>query len=167
MAQECFYQKYFEDAYRTCNRYLAQHADVMAVMNEGFLKVFQNLQHYNYKLGTPGAWIHRIMVRTAIDHIRKENRITMMASLAEEETTALAVDNEVLSSIEAEEVLIMVKSLPPATRAVFNMFVIEGYSHREIARELRLSESTSRWHLTEAKKRLQQLVREKEKIISA
>jgi RNA polymerase sigma-70 factor (ECF subfamily) len=64
-------------------------------------------------------------------------------------------------------VLVLVKILPPATRVVFNMSVVEGYSHKEIAQTLNMSESTSRWHLTEAKKRLQQLIREKEKIVSA
>lgn len=166
MAQERFYQKYFEDAYRTCNRYLSQYADVMAVVNEGFLKVFQNLERYDPAQGTAGAWIHRIMMHSAIDHIRKENRITTI-SLNEEDSLGMSVDNEVLNDIDAEELLIVVKDLPPATRVVFNMFVMEGYSHKEIAQHLELSESTSRWHLTEAKKRLQKLIREKKRMVSA
>jgi RNA polymerase sigma-70 factor (ECF subfamily) len=166
MAQEFLYQRYFEDAFRTCNRYLSQYADVMEVVNAGFLKVFQHLRRYDPGQGSPGAWIHRIMVNTAIDHIRKEGRVTA-EPLPEQETPALFVHNEAAADMDAADVLVLVKILPPATRVVFNMSVMEGYSHKEIAQTLNMSESTSRWHLTEAKKRLQQLLREKEKIVSA
>lgn len=167
MAQEIFYQKYFADAYRTCNRYLSQYADVMAVVNEGFLKVFQNLHRFDSEQGTPGAWMHRIMVHVSIDHIRKGNRLGILDPFPEGDARVLSVDNEILSDIDAEELLLMVKHLPETTRVVFNLSVMEGYSHQEIARQLNLSASTSRWHLSEAKKRLQQQYRDKEKVISA
>lgn len=166
MAQEILYQKYFQDAYRTCNRYLPQHADVMAVMNEGFLKVFNHLVHYKTKLGKTGAWIHRIMVNTAIDYLRRENRTGLTNILSGEIFPEPAVANDILAEINSEELLMMVKNLPPATRAVFNLYIMEGYSHQEIASQLNFSDSTSRWHLTEAKKRLQQMIREQEKTVS-
>lgn len=166
MAQEMLYQKYFQDAYRTCNRYLPQHADVMAVVNEGFLKVFSHLKYYNPRVGKAGAWIHRIMVNTAIDYLRRENRTGIVASLSGENYMDPAVDNDILADINSEDLLLMVKRLPHTTRAVFNMYVMEGYSHQEIADQLNFSAGTSRWHLTEAKKRLQHMIRQKEKIVS-
>lgn len=167
VAQGCFYQKYFPDAYRACNRYLSQYADVMSVVNAGFLKVFQHLHHYDPALGSAGAWIHRIMVRTAIDHIRQENRRFASDPLPEGGEETFSIESAVLTEMDAEALLAMVKKLPPMTRTVFNMAAIEGYSHREIAGELGVTESTSRWHLSEAKKRLQQLFRDSVKMISA
>lgn len=166
MAEESLYQKYFEDAYRTCNRYLSQEADIMSVVNEGFLKVFMNLIDYDPEKGTAGAWIHRIMVHTAIDHIRKNIHHAAIVQLPEDNIPALSVNNDILMEIDVCELLNMVKTLPEATRAVFNMYVMEGYSHKEIARQLHLSESTSRWHLTEAKKRLQQMIRKRDKTLA-
>lgn len=167
VAQGCFYQKYFADAYRTCNRYLPRYADVMAVVNAGFLNVFRHLDRYDPLLGTPGAWIHRIMVHSAIDHIRSEHRRVDADPLPEQPGAEGSVENEGPSSLEAEALLLLVKQLPPVTRAVFNMSVMEGYSHKEVAEELGISESTSRWHLSEARKQLQRLVGKKPKMISA
>lgn len=167
VAQEAFYQKYFPDAYRTCNRYLSQYADVMAVVNTGFLKVFQQLHRYDPLLGTPGAWIHRIMVHASIDHIRQENRRQNEGQLQEAGGQMMSVENTALSEMHAEELLRMVKCLPAMTRAVFNMSVVEGYSHKEIAGELGVTESTSRWHLSEAKQRLRRLLGDQAKMVSA
>lgn len=162
MAQEALYQKFFDNAYRTCNRYLSQHDDVMGVVNEGFLKVFQNLSRYDRQLGLADTWIHRIMVNTAIDHIRKERRSPVLNEWSDE-TITIAVNNDALSALAAEEILQLVKNLPPVTRTVFNFAIVEGYVHKEIAEALGISEGTSRWHLSEAKKRLQQMMCDKEK----
>lgn len=167
VAQECFYQKYFDDAYRTCNRYLRQHDDVMSVVNTGFLKVFQHLDRFRFGQGTPGAWIHRIMVRTAIDHLRREQRDQLHAPLAPEGVALPSGEEDALSRMRADEILRLVKRLPPVMRAVFNFAVVEGYAHKDIARELQISESTSRWHLAEAKKRLQVWLQGKETIWNA
>lgn len=166
VAQACFYQKYFADAYRTCNRYLSQHSDIMAVVNEGFLKVFQHLNDYDPARGRPGAWIHRIMVHTALDQLRQQSRLFRTEPL-EGAPASLPVETDAgIAAIGAEELLLMVKRLPPVTRAVVNLSIVEGYSHREIALELGIGESTSRWHLSEGKKRLQLLAAEKVKLIA-
>lgn len=167
VAQECFYQKYFPDAYRTCNRYLSQHADVMSVVNTGFLKVFQHLDQYDGSLGTPGAWIHRIMVHASIDHIRRDSRRPAEAPLGEGEESRMVVENQASGQMDAEALLRVVKQLPATTRAVFNMSVMEGYSHAEIAGALGVTESTSRWHLAEAKQRLRRMLGNKAKLVSA
>lgn len=159
------YRKFFADAYRTCNRYLPQHADVMGVVNAGFLKVFQHLGKYKEREGALGAWIHRIMVNTAIDQIRKNKRDWRIRGeeLGEAESFAF---NEGVHQMQADEVLRLVKRLPAVTRAVFNFVVVEGYNHKEVARTLGISEGTSRWHLSEAKKRLQQHIRQQDNALN-
>ncbi len=154
-------------AYRTCNRYLPQHVDVTSVVNEGFLKVFQHLKKYDPSLGDMGAWIHRIMVNTAIDKIRRDNRTWQVsgAELAERDTPGHSL-NEGFSRMEADEILHMIKKLPAVTRAVFNFIVIDGYSHKEVAAVLNITEGTSRWHLSEAKKQLKRHIRYQEKALN-
>lgn len=167
VAEERFYQKYFPDAYRTCNRYLSQQTDVMSVVNAGFLKVFQHLDQYDARLGAPGAWIHRIMVHTALDHIRQERRRPAEMPLDDGQQPVMAVENQALAQMHAEALLRVVKHLPVTTRAVFNMSVMEGYSHSEIAGMLGVTESTSRWHLAEAKQRLRRMLGNKAKLVFA
>ena len=161
------YQKFFADAYRTCNRYLSQHADVMGVVNEGFLKVFQHLRKYNDREGALGAWIHRIMVNTAIDQIRKNKREWRIRSEELSEAGSLGQTfNAGLDQMQADELLNLVKRLPAVTRTVFNFVVMEGYNHKEVAQALEISEGTSRWHLSEAKKRLQQHIRQQDNAVN-
>lgn len=138
----------------------------MQVVNEGFLKVFQNLIKYNDKQGTVGAWIHRIMVNTAIDRLRKEKREGRICGEWTDNDPVNHAYNEGLAQMEADEILQLVKKLPPVTRAVFNFVVVEGYSHKEIAAGLDITEGTSRWHLSEAKKRLKQMILQQEKALN-
>ncbi len=154
-------------AYRTCNRYLPQSIDVMTVVNEGFLKVFQNLKKYNPARGDIGAWIHRIMVNTAIDQVRRDKRTWQVSSreLTERDVPNHSL-NEGFSRMEADEVLRLVKKLPAVTRAVFNFIVIDGYSHKEVAEVLNITTGTSRWHLSEAKKQLKRHIRYQEKVLN-
>lgn len=139
----------------------------MAVVNDGFFKVFQKLDTYDAALGPLGGWIHRIMMRCAIDHLRRENRMGLSTSPPEAHTEILSVPSGVFADLAVEELLRMVKNLPVTTRLVFNMSIMEGYSHREIAEELGMAESTSRWHLSEARRRLQEWMAIKEKMVSA
>lgn len=165
-AEETFYKQYFASAYRTCNRYLSQHEDILSVVNEGFLKVFQNLKKYDAKQGEVDAWVHRIMVNTAIDQIRKDKRKWQIRSEELTERDSLNHSfNEGFYDMEADEILSMIKRLPTVTRTVFNFIAIEEYSHKEVAQKLNISEGTSRWHLSEARKQLKQHIRHQEKAL--
>jgi RNA polymerase sigma-70 factor (ECF subfamily) len=155
VAQERLYQKYFDQAYRLCNRYTSQPSDALAVVNEGFLKVFRHIASFRFDAGTLGAWISRIMVNTAIDTIRKKNRMIPHQELEQAEPTSFTED--ILSRLHADEIMAIIKMLPAVSQAVFNLYEIEGYQHKEIAAMMQISESTSRWHLTEAKKKLREL----------
>jgi RNA polymerase sigma factor (sigma-70 family) len=152
-------QRIYEDNYRVmmavCMRYSTNEEDAFDILHDGFLKVFMNIKSYE-----PGtllqAWIRRIMVNTAIDFYRKESRRT--TSNLEEARTLAYSNNGPLETIAAEEVMKAVQKLPTIYRAVFNMFIIEGYSHREIAEHLGITESTSRSNLVKARTKLKNLL---------
>lgn len=152
-------QRIYEDNYRlmmaVCLRYSNNSEDAFDILHDGFLKVFLNIKTYE-----PGtlltAWIRRIMVNTAIDYYRKESR-RITSNLDEAKTIAYSRSGP-LESIAAEEVMKAVQKLPNIYRSVFNMFVIEGYSHREISEHLGITESTSRSNLVKARTKLKELL---------
>ncbi|GAA4310560.1 RNA polymerase sigma factor [Compostibacter hankyongensis] len=164
VAQERLYRKYFELAYRICNRYTPQQNDTLAVVNEGFLKIFRHIAEWEPEKGQLGAWIRRILINTALDHIRSLHRSVAHSPL--ETAVHLQLNEEALDRITADELLKLVRSLPPVMQAVFNLYEVEGYSHKEIAGLMCITESTSRWHLTAAKKKLRNLFREGQSVVS-
>ncbi|MBK6544260.1 MAG: RNA polymerase sigma factor [Saprospiraceae bacterium] len=152
-------QKIYEDNYRNmmavCLRYSNSSDDAFDILHEGFLKVFMNIKSYE-----PGsllqAWIRRVMVNTAIDFYRKESRRTT-SDLDDARTLVYSKGNPI-DSMAAEEIMKAIQKLPPIYRSVFNMFAIEGYSHKEIADTLGITESTSRSNLVKARTKLKELL---------
>jgi len=138
-----------------CMRYSNNSDDAVDIMHEGFIKVFKNIS--KYKVGTSlNSWVKRIMINTAIDHYRKMSR-----RRTEDLDTAYAVstnDPSVVSLMTAKEIMSCLHQLTPAYRTVFNLYVIEGYSHREIAEKMGITESTSRSNLVKSRKKLQALL---------
>jgi len=155
-AQEGLYKLYYEDMLRLCFRYLRSDELAQEALNMGFLKVFQHIQLFDPNKGELGAWIRTIVVRSCIDLGRKEARFDTVSSL--EETEEYFIEPTVLDKLYAEDLLQLVRRLPVATQLVFNLAVIDGYSHQEIAKQLAIREGTSRWHLAEAKKQLRDMV---------
>ena len=138
-----------------CLRYSNDQEEAFDILHEGFIKVFKNIS--KYQPGTSlSAWIRRIMVNTAIDYYRKSiRRRTEDLEQAYDLSTA---DADAVSQCTEKEILEAVQQLSPAYRAVFNLYVIEGYSHREIAEMLDITESTSRSNLVKARLKLQALL---------
>lgn len=136
-------------------RYTHDREEARDVLHEGFMKVYKNLE--KYARGTNlGAWIRRIMVNTAIDHYRKHAK---RPSLVEINHAVHEIDtHDVVSEMSADEILKLVQRLSPAYRTVFNLYVIEGYSHKEIGKMLGISEGTSKSNLAKARGRLQQMI---------
>ncbi|MDT3404127.1 RNA polymerase sigma factor [Mucilaginibacter terrae] len=159
--QEALYKLFYTDMLRLCYRYLKSDELAQEALNAGFLKVFQNIGGFNEQKGEPGAWIHAIMVNTCIDLGRKEARFNEITSTDELGDEAF-VAPEVLDKLYVEDLLIAIRTLPAATQLVFNLSVLDGYAHHEIAEQLHITESTSRWHLSEAKKQLRTLLQPKQ-----
>ena len=155
--QEALYKLYYTEMLRVCYRYLKSDDLAKEALNLGFLKVFQHINEFDESKGTLAAWIKVIIIRTCIDLSRKEAKFTAPANYEEDIDTAFVMP-DILQKIYVEDLLKAVRRLPAATQLVFNLSVIEGYNHKEIGDQLQISESTSRWHLTQAKKLLRAIL---------
>ncbi len=154
-AQQKLYESYYSKMMAVCLRYANSHEDARDILNEGFIKVFRYLDRY--QVGTSlDSWIRRIMVNASIDFYRKSIRHRtedMECAYAES-----AEGEDAISMCSAEEIMKAVQTLPPSYRAVFNLYAIEGYSHKEIGDLLNITESTSRSNLVKARGKLQEML---------
>ncbi|MCB0601601.1 MAG: RNA polymerase sigma factor [Saprospiraceae bacterium] len=154
-------QKLYEDHYGTmmgvCLRYANNEDEALDILHDAFIKIFRSIG--DYKPGTSlQAWMRRIMVNTSIDYYRKQTR-----RRTEDLDNAFGVqsyDPNALSLCAAEDIIACIQMLTPAYRSVFNLYVIEGYSHKEIADILNITESTSRSNLVKARIKLKELLSE-------
>jgi RNA polymerase sigma-70 factor (ECF subfamily) len=158
--QKMLYDKYAAKMYGIALRYAHDPEDAKDILQDGFVKVFQNLSKFKGS-GAFEGWMRRIFVNTAIEHYRKKNNTYEIQESHEEQIN----DREVtaLDKLAAVEILNMVKSLPNGYRTVFNLFAIEGYSHKEIADLLNISEGTSKSQYARAKALLQEKIKNHEK----
>jgi len=140
-----------------CVRYAKDKNDALEILNDGYLKVFKNMGQYDAARASLYTWMRRIIINTAIDFLRKKQVYYNMDVLpdAHEET---GIENEALQKMSGVELLKAIRQLPPTTGTVFNLYVIDGFSHREIAGLLPISEGTSRWHLSEARRQLRIII---------
>lgn len=143
-----------------CFRYVRNREDALEVLHTGFLKVFQNIGSFDETKSALATWIQTIMIRTAIDFLRKKNPLAH--SVEWTEAAEPEIPAEALVNKSAEEILFFLNQLSPNTATVFNLYVVEGYNHKEISQLLRISEGTSKWHLSEAKKKLATMLKNKE-----
>ncbi len=157
-AQKLLYEQYYSKMMGVCMRYANDQEDALDILHEGFIKIFKNIGKYQ-----PGtsltAWIRRIMVNTAIDYYRKS--IRRRTEDIEQAFHVSSNDIDAISQCSEKEILAAVQELTPAYRAVFNLYVIEGYSHKEIADILDITESTSRSNLVKARLKLKEILRSK------
>lgn len=157
-AQRVLYEAYYGPMMGLCLRYASNNEEAEDILHEAFIKVFKSIN--NYKPGTSlTSWIRRIVVNTAIDQYRKRKR-----RRTEDIDNAYDIgsDNPGAVSIATEkEILKCVQCLTPTYRNVFNLYVMEGYSHREVGERLGISESTSRSNLVKARSKLRDMLKEK------
>lgn len=157
-AQELLYKEYYPSMMALCLRYSNNKEDALDILHEGFIKVFRHIS--KFKQGTSlSSWIKRIMVNTAIDFYRKRVR-----RRTEDLDTVYAVSTDdpgVISKMAVDDILSCLHELTPSYRAVFNLYIIEGYSHKEVAEKLGITESTSRSNLVKARTKLKDLLKAK------
>lgn len=159
-SQEGLYKLFYAEMLRVCYRYLKTDDLAKEALNIGFLKVFQNISTFDPKKGELHNWIKTIIVRTCIDLNRKELKFAIQ-KVTVEEAEEIFVLPTILQKLYAEDLIKNIRKLPAATQLVFNLYVIDGYTHKEIGKQLKITDSTSRWHLTEAKKQLRELLNPK------
>jgi RNA polymerase sigma factor (sigma-70 family) len=156
-SQEELYKRYYPAMMALCLRYVRNSGDAVEVLNDAFLKVFRQLGRYDEGKGALYTWMRKILINTALDSLRKQKMIRYheMPTATEEEP---GIENEAISKLNSDELLGLIRQLPLTTCLVFNLHGIDGFSHREIADMLGISEGTSRWHLSDARRRLKQII---------
>jgi RNA polymerase sigma factor (sigma-70 family) len=142
--------------YAVCLRYAGNAEEAEDILQEGFIKVFRKMDSYRGE-GSFEGWIRRIFVNTAIEHFRRKRYL--MPVTEKEENTLEGKYNSALDDLGAKDIMALVQELSPGYRTVFNMYVVEGYTHKEIAIMLGISEGTSKSQLSRAKVILQDMVR--------
>jgi RNA polymerase sigma-70 factor, ECF subfamily len=150
------YAKYAPKMLVVCTRYVSDFDDAKDLLQEGFIKVFEELHRFRNE-GSLEGWIRRIMVNSALNYYKKYSHIKYqtddISQLKNDIPDQTIVDIE--SQINNEELLNLVQTLPPCYRMVFNLYVFEGYKHQEIAKQLGIREGTSKSNLQDARRLLQ------------
>jgi len=159
--QELLYKQYCSSMMVLCKSYAKNEEDAIEVLQDGFLKVFQQIDRYDARKSSIYTWMRTIMIRTAIDFLRRQNKKNVAIEWKEEHDPG--IEAEALQRMSAQQILYMLQHLPATTRAVFNLYITEGYNHREIGELLKISEGTSKWHLSEARKYLINSLKAKER----
>ncbi len=152
-AQEALYREFYAFAMKVALRYSRDEFDAADILSSAFVRVFKYIHQFDPGKGSLHSWIKRIVVNEGLDHIKSRERFSENVEL--ETIEEPAIDNKVLQKMGADEVMKLVQKLPPATHAVFVLYAVEGFTHKEIADQLQISEGTSKWHLSEARKKLQ------------
>ncbi len=149
-AQNALYERYADRMFTVCYRYSRNREDAEDTFHEGFMKVYQNIKSFR-RQGSLEGWIRRIMVRTAIEKFRRQAHLYAMSRLEDHHELPHDADHDLLDRISADELLTLIRQLPPVYKMVFNLYVIEGYKHREIAEQLGITEGTSKSNLSDAR----------------
>ena len=164
-AQFRLYRACFPALMSVCLRYKKDKDDAAAVLNTGYMKILSNLDKYSMHIPFT-AWMKRIMINTIIDEFRSTRKVRELieyTDFTETDTFDDAVNwNEAEQQFGFDELLKMIKTLPPVTQKVFNLYAIDGYNHREIGEMLNMSDGTSKWHLSSGRKKLQELILQSE-----
>lgn len=158
--QKMLYEHFYGKMMSVCLRYAQDRDEACDILHEGYIKVFKYLPSYQEN-GSFEGWIRRIMVNTAITHYHKNKKYYQQASIEEDfYEVPCQVDAADLApeKMAYEDLLFLIRKLPLKYRTVFNMYVIEGYNHREIGEMLKISEGTSKSNLARARKRLQEML---------
>jgi RNA polymerase sigma factor (sigma-70 family) len=154
--QEELYRRFSPRMYAVCLRYAGSSEEAEDILQEGFIKIFKKLGSFRGE-GSFEGWIRRVFVNTAIEHFRRKRYLQPVTE--REENTIEGKNISVLDELAEKDILELVRQLSPGYRTVFNMYVVEGYTHKEIGDILGISEGTSKSQLSRAKVILQDLVK--------
>jgi len=156
IAQQELYQRYSPKMLTVCYRYAKSREDAEDMLQEGFIKVFTQINQFEHR-GSLEGWILRIVVHTCINHLKKNKKFREHVDLLHAEN--IVSNEEYLPGIlQAKQVIECIRQLPIGYRTVLNLYAIEGYSHREIGNMLEIEESTSRSQYTRAKNLLEEIL---------
>ncbi|MFT4521792.1 MAG: RNA polymerase sigma factor (sigma-70 family) [Bacteroidia bacterium] len=156
-AQEALYKHFYPLMMPVCMSYAEQNDDAIDIYNRAFFKIFASIEKWS-GTGPFGAWARRIIVNTAIDFLRKNKKCKLNQPI--EDQHDVGVQNTIIEDLTSNEILELFRFLPPAQRLVLNLYIVEGKKHAEIAEELNISVGTSKWHLNQGRKLMQEKIYE-------
>lgn len=169
--QKHLYERYYGYCLKTVFRYVYRYDHAVDVVNDGFIKIFRSFSRFSYANAENlemifMGWIRRIMINTAIDHLRKNSFLPEIGGISENvwqnEDRSQSADQKILY----KELIAEIKKLPPSYRVVFNMYVIDGFTHQEIANQLGISVGTSKSNLSKARVLLQKFIKKSDEAVS-
>jgi RNA polymerase sigma factor (sigma-70 family) len=161
-SQKVLYSSFYGYAMAICDRYTNNQDDAVEILNDGFLKIFKEIHHYKPAyadvVSSFKGWLRKIMVYTAIDNFRKNHKHRLVTQLDNVVYQFATISEDAIDKLSYEEIIRAVQELSPGYRTVFNLFVIEGMSHEEVANQLGVSIGTSKSNLSKARKQLQKIL---------
>jgi RNA polymerase sigma-70 factor (ECF subfamily) len=163
-SQELLYQQFYSYGMSICLRYTATREEASEVLNDSFMKVFQHLGQYDANKPFLG-WFRRILINTAINYYKKHLKHHRVQDI--DTAPPVPVTRDVISHLSYQEIIGLVQQLTPTYRTVFNLYVIDGYSHEEIARMLHISEGASKSNLSRARANLRNMLKKSHEEIHA
>lgn len=155
-AQKQLYERFAPTLYAKVRRYVSEVSEANEILNDSFFKIYTHLNDYT-ATGSFEGWIHRITINTIMDYLRRQKRHhKMISDEIDVEEKEILIPETSIGKLAYKELLALVHSLPDAQRSVFNLFVFDNCTHKEIGELLRITENNSRWHLNDARRRLKQ-----------
>jgi RNA polymerase sigma factor (sigma-70 family) len=162
-AQRRLYGLYYSFAMSICLRYTHTRDEAMEATNDGFMKVFRDVGRFDVARhevsGSFRGWLKRIMIHTAIDHYRTQEKHQHQQELTDAAYAEADTGNSALDNLSYEELLKLIQQLSPAYRTVFNLYVIDGYTHEEVSTQLGISVGTSKSNLSKARAHLKHILK--------
>lgn len=162
--QELLYKGYYSLFMKICARYAMNMEDAEQLANDGFLRIFKHIGGYKHN-GSFEGWMKRIVINNCLDYLKsrqlKDARQLAPATTTNYENTCNTYDAEALQRLAFKDLLNIIQTLPTVSKTVFNLYVFDGYSHKEIATIMSITEGTSSWHVHHARHLLQKKITRK------
>ncbi len=157
-SQEQLYRLCYPELIKICCRYAGDMDGAGTIFNNTMLRVFKNIQQYQHD-GKLLAWVRTININCCLDYVRQKNKFTNK-EIVNEDSLDVSMDDSILGNLSAKDIRRIINQLPGATSAVFNLYLYENFTHKQIGESLGISEGTSKWHVNEARKRLKEMLKE-------
>ncbi len=158
-SQEQLFKIHFGTMMSMCMRYTQDKAEARSIVNQGFLKVFQKIHTFRHA-GSLEGWIRKLVFHALSDHFKQKSKLLELVPI--EDHQEIGQRAKVLDDFYLQDVLVIVDNLPPATKEVFRLYALEGFTHPEIADQVKISVGTSKWHLANARKLLKGFLTKKQ-----
>ena len=164
-SQKMLYKLYYSLSIAIAMRYSKNYPEAEEIVNDGFLKIFSGIKNFrpayqNYEASFTG-WIKRIIIHTAIDHYRKYNKAFAISPNDINYTDVVETSASAIDNMAFKELIELVQKLSPAYRTVFNLYILDGYKHEEIAKRLKISVGASKSNLAKARMNIQNMLKQK------